>query len=280
MTLLKDRVLEIYIQDELLSGFYADVSYSKQVNNTNPNVCNINLINFEKKINIGADITIKAGYENQVNEVFQGIVSKTSKRVARNRLELSLNIEDSLLSYRRVLEPFKTSKGSSLESVIKEVIKKAKLKVGVMKVPNIQIDRDYSFYSYPILHLDKLARSFGFYYIIDKGFVSCYTTLDGAFLLNSDTGLLDYEVIEDIQQEQLRQVNDNKQATNSRLDKITTSKKNNYFVANCLFIPDLKLENQVRLEKENLQGVVKSMSVNLSNYNSSFYMSLNEVQII
>jgi hypothetical protein len=283
--ILKDRVLKVYIKDVYLEDFYYSFSVSKENNNSNPSNANVIILGYEDKISIGDDVTIKAGYlEGEVSTIYQGKVVKKSTKVANNERTVALELSETLEFTRIIIEPFKTTKGTPLKSIVEQIIQKSGLKPGKISVPNININKNYTIFKYPLKTLKELAFSYDFYFNIEKGKVNCFKNLGDAVVLNHNSGLLAYELIQDItkvqkqQEEQIR--NPKKKITKNRESKeIKPSPNTNYFNASCLYIPDISLAKQVKLEPENLFGIIEKLSIDLSNYDDTWTMNI-EARVI
>lgn len=285
--LLTNKQLKIILNGEEIDGFHLDVSYSFNADTKDPATANINLYNYEKDID-GGDIIIKAGYNDNLYEVFQGIITNVRNIVRRNEDTYNITITNALDSYRRVLEPSKINKGTSLKDFISTIASKSKLKVGTLDLPNVQVNRDYSLHKYPVELIKNLSDSFGFYFMIDSTkTLHCYSSsTNTAFLLNSETGLLDYELnksIIDLTKSSLP-ADKTSESNNTRISKPVFNKKTTSFSARCLFIPTLALNNKVVLEdqkkKIKIEGMVTKMSVNLNNYSDVFHSNLDEVKVL
>lgn len=278
--ILKDRVLKVFIKDVYLEDFYYSFSVSKETNSSNPSNANVTILGYEDKINIGDDVSIKAGYqESEINTIYQGKVVKKTTRVSNNERTINLELSETLEFTRIIVEPFKTTKGTPLKSIVEQIIGKSGLKPGKINVPNININKNYTIFKYPLKTLKDLAFSYDFYFNIEKGKVNCFKNLSDAVVLASDSGLLSYELIEDVtkiqKQQEEKASNPKKKITKNREStKIKPAPNTNYFTADCLYIPDISLAKQVKLEPENLFGIVEKLSLNLSNFEDSWNMNI------
>lgn len=291
--LLANRVLELYLNGELLDGYDIDVSYSFEAESKNPAEASITIYNYKDLAIEGGDVIIKAGYEDNVYQVFEGTITEASVSVDQGVNTLSLKVVNSFLEYRRVIEPSKIPKGTSLKDYIAKVAKKAGFKLGTLDLPSININRDMSVYKYPMEIIKNLADSYSFYFIIDNSkTLHCYSSPSNtATLLNSSTGLLKYSIkwtISNVQKKVL--VPDKKnppkksRKTDSNTNKNKLPKEGTYFTANCLFIPTLALNHKIVLEDSSVnikyEGMITKMSVNLSNYSDTWYTDLSEVKVL
>jgi hypothetical protein len=288
---LKNRQLEVLINDEQYIGYHIDVDYSFETNNTSPNQCNIKIYNFAGKILEGGKVIVRAGYEGNIYQVFEGEITDSELSIQKNSNILTLTVLGAVSSFRRIIEPTKITKGTSIKEFIKQIAQKSKLKIGTMDIPNININRDYSISDYPMVLIDNLAHSYGFYYILDNSnTLHCYqTSVNTATILSSESGLLNYKIKWSISEARKKVIvpdkkNPPKKTRKNTNDKPKITKEGTRFSAECLFIPTLSLNHKVILEDPtrgiNLEGMINKMSVRLSNYGNDWYSSLDDIQVL
>jgi len=288
--LLSNRVLEVYLNGNLLEGFHMDFDCKFEVDSKEPASGSLTVHGYEENMLEGGDIIIKAGYNDETFQVFEGTITEVEESFSSEGDSCVFKVVNAFGSYRRVLEPTRITKGTSLKDTLTQICKKAGLKVGTLDVPNAQITRDLGVYKYPQDVIQNLSDSFGFYYIVDNSkTLHCYSSPSNtAVVLDAGSGLLTYKRKWLISSVEKTKIIPDKKNPPKKSRKTTTPKKKpqtgNFFSATTLFIPDLAINHKVQVRDSDrdifLEGMIQKMSIKLSNYSDSWYCELEEVKVI